>query len=195
MNRLAVIGVVFGLLLGAGGVASASPNSAHATASKTKKKRKKCKANWVFKKGKCRRQKVPPFSWPDNSPRDAVRATLSWQGNANLDLTVTDLENREAGYSSSAGAVLNEIPDATYEGDVGAGGGTETFIDHVWHPNPFMAPNRGFYFGVCARDVDEPVTATLTFVGAFDHGATVQEHYEPPGTGSGATNLCLAYWA
>jgi hypothetical protein len=194
MKRLAVIGMVLGLVFGLASVASASHSSARATAAKTKKKRKKCKANWAFKKGKCRRVKGPHYPPADNSPRDVVRATVTWQGNANLDLIVTDQQNRVAGYSSSAGAVVNEIPDATHEGDVGAGGGTERFVDHAWHPNPFATPNRGFSFGACARDVMEPVTATLTFVGMIGGEHTTQERFDPPGTGSGATTLCLAYW-
>jgi hypothetical protein len=196
MERLVVIGVVFGLVFGLAPVASASHNSAHATASKTeKKKRRKCKGNWVFKKGKCRRVKAPHYPPPDSSPRDIVRATVSWRGNANVDLIVEDLDHRQAGYSSAAGGVVNEIPDATHQGDVGPGGGTETFIDHIWHPlYPNFVANRGFVFEVCARDVMEPVTATLTFVGMIGTEHTMQERFDPPGTGSGATTLCLGYW-
>jgi hypothetical protein len=190
MKRVGVIiGLGLALGLGSGAVAQASSGHHHPVA------KKKCKANWVFRKGKCRRVAGPYYPPPDNSPRDIVRATLTWQGNANLDLIVTDEQDRVAGYLSSAAGVVNEIPDATHEGDV-TGGGTETFVDHVWHPNPFLARNRGFFFGACARDVVQPVTATLAFVRAFGGTETLSVHFDPPDTSgiTSASTLCLAYY-
>jgi hypothetical protein len=182
------------LAVGFAGVASAADLASHAAVAKAKKRgKKKCKANWVFKKGKCRRQKGPRRAPFDNSPRDIVRATATWQGNANLDLIVEDQDGHRAGYSPSAGGVVNEIPDATHLGDVGLGGGTETFIDHAWHPlYPDFVPNRGFLFGVCARDVAEPVAATLTFVDRLGGSRTVTDHFDPPPPPgeSGVTNIC-----
>jgi hypothetical protein len=194
MKRLAVtIGLVLALELGSG-VLSPTSSVAHHPAGK--KQKKKCKANWTFRKGKCRRVKVPHPPPTDNSPRDLVRATLTWQANADLDLIVRDDQDRIAGYSSSAGAVVNQIPDATHGGDV-ASGGTETFTDHAWHPNPFLAPNRGFVFTSCARNVTgpDPVTATLTLVSAY--GSTVTLHPQlGPTDGSGSTStICLGYAA
>jgi hypothetical protein len=194
MKGLAVIGLVLALGLSFSAVAQASSGPHHPAGKK--KKHKKCKANWTFRKGKCRRVKGPPLAPVDNSPRDAVRATLTWQGNANLDLVVRDEQGRQAGGTDSAGSVVNEIPDATQTGDASSGG-TETFVDHLWHPNPFLAPNRGFDFTSCARDVTgpNPVTATLTLLSAF--GSTLTLHPQlGPTDGSGSTStICLGYYA
>jgi hypothetical protein len=187
--------VLLALSLGPAASTFASEPAGFAAASAAKKK---CKANWAFKKGKCRRKKharVPPF---DNSPRDIVRATVTWQGNANVDLIVEDAEDRQAGYSAAAGGVVNEIPDATHLGDVGPIGGTETFIDHIWRPlYPNFVANRGFLFEACARDVVEPVTATLTYVGAIGGTYSHEEHFDPPPPPgeSGATTLCGGFYA
>lgn len=163
------------------------------TVGKTKTQKRKCKKGRVFRKGKCR-HRLPAAVPIDLSPRDLVRATLTWQGDANLDLVVRDDQGRVAGYSASAGAVVNEIPNATQEGDVPAGGGTETFVDHIWRPPFYLpTPNRGFYFGACGRDVNEAVSATMTFIGAFGSTATTTEQFEPAG-GSGATNVCGFYY-
>jgi hypothetical protein len=133
----------------------------------------------------------------DNSPRDMVRATLSWQGDANLDLIVTDEQQvLTAGYAAATGAVVNEIPDATHQGDVGAPGGTEQFVDHAWHPNPFLAPNRHFYYGVCRREhVPEPIDATLTFVRAMGDTLRITVPFKPPPPpGESGSELNCAAW-
>jgi hypothetical protein len=175
--------------IGLATTASASDRIGQAAAAKAKKR--KCKKGLVRRKGKCRHP--VRTGWADTSPRHAVRATVSWQGDANVDLIVLDTEDRRAGYSAAAGGVVNEIPDATHQGDV-TGGGTETFVDHIWYPNPSLARSRGFIFEVCARQVAEPVTATLTFLRASGGQQSIPVHYEPPSEETGATNLCLGYY-
>jgi len=194
MKRGALTALALLFILGLVSAPSASAGAAHSAAAKHK--RKKCKANWVFKKGKCRHRKGRPLVPQDNSPRDIVRATLTWQGDANLDLIIEDAEDRQAGYSPSAGSVINEIPDATHLGDVGSGGGTEQFVDHLWHPNPFLAANRGFLFGYCGRDIEESVTGTLTFVRAFGGSGSIPVHFDPPPPPgeTGATNICASFY-
>jgi hypothetical protein len=187
-----IAAAMLALTVGLVGVASGAERTGHAVTAKAKKK--KCKAHWVFKKGKCRRLKGPHYPPPDNSPRDLVRATLTWQGSANLDLIVRDEQGRIAGYSSTVGRVVNQIPDATLLGDASSGG-TETFVDHLWHPNPFVAPNRGFSFTGCARNDPgpPPVSATLSLIDAFGGTRTLQLQL---GRDSDETStICLGYYA
>src|SRR5262245_26676169 len=116
MKRLAYIAVVCLLVLGVGGATTASGAD---NAGRTKSAKKRCKPGKSFRKGKCRRLATP---WPDNSPRDFVRATLSWSGPGNLDLMVKDAQDRVAGWGFSLGFFANQIPSATHQGDVSDGG-------------------------------------------------------------------------
>jgi hypothetical protein len=175
MKRLAVI-IGLGLALGLGGGAVAQASSGHHHHPVAKKK---CKDNWTFREGKCRRVKpreIPPPVLP--SPHSIVRATLSWDGPAYLDMQVGGQQGR-SGYFPGEGGVLNEIPNAHYSrGTGGPGPETETFIDDLFSDGygsvPFPNGNREFGFGYCYRGSagPEPSHVDYTWVtswGLVDH--------------------------
>jgi hypothetical protein len=164
MTRLGqIMGVAAVLVcLSAPGAASADPHPA--------KPKKECKAAWVLHKGKCHRRKTrrPPPA----KPVSLVRASLTWDGPANLWLEIRGSEGR-AGFFSEQG-VLNEIPNALFvrHGDPG-GPGDETFTDNLFYggygwtywPSP---GNRNFTYTICDNPPDgtEPIHASLMTVGA-----------------------------
>jgi hypothetical protein len=167
MKALAVIGL--SLALGLGGVAGAQASSGH----HHPVAKKKCKHGWTPRKGKCRRVKAPPLPpQAPPSPSSIVRATLTWDGPARLWMQVTGQQGR-AGYFPGEG-LLNEIPNAHYEGGMGESGPrTETFTDDLfyggygftYYPSP---GNRGFGFTECYGGTSgtDPSHVSFTWVGA-----------------------------
>jgi hypothetical protein len=166
-----VVALILGVTVGLAGVATASKQASHAVAAKTKKK---CKGGRTYRKGKCRRRGTfPPLpGTTPASPNSIVRASLSWDGPANVWMQVSGQQGR-AGYFPGEG-VLNEIPNAHYSGGTGGPAPeTDTFTDDlfyggygfIYYPSP---GNRGFSFTFCENGVagPDPVHVQYMFVEA-----------------------------
>jgi hypothetical protein len=180
-----IFGLTMLLLLVAAPVSSASVSdtlAAHAS-------KKKCKKGWVRKRGKCHRRKAFPAR-PPATAISTVRASLSWNGTASLDLQVEDSTGNRAGYYPGTGS-LNEIPSALYGGNVDTGPGTETFTDQAYFPSLGAVQNRRFLFTWCVNWVggSDPVPATFRVVESSGIVTTWNSNLSP---GSGSS--CAGYW-
>jgi len=195
MKRLAVIGLVLALGLSTCAVAQASSGPHHPVGKH--KKKKKCKANRTFRKGKCRRvkqPKVPPLALP--SPHSIVRATLSWDGPAYLGMQVSGQQGR-AGYFPGEGGVLNEIPSAHYSrGTGGPGPETETFTDDLFSGTYGSVPvpngNREFGFGYCYQGSAGPGPSHVDYTWVTSWGLVDHRSWTIDPSG-GAVTLCATF--
>jgi hypothetical protein len=183
------------LVLSLGSVAESSSGGPQAVAAKKCKKKGK-KSAVAAKKKKCKKKKVATIP---SGP--TLRATLTWNTTADLDLYVWDV-NGTGGF----GAV--GIPSSQFLVDTD-GFGPETFTD-------LLSPSsRNFTIGFCAAAVGSPTNLTLTvksqsgstsvfteddFLGPLIHdgewGRLVfsngDEDGFDPGGGSGVNGWCRA---
>jgi hypothetical protein len=184
-----IAALTLALTVGFVGAVAVSDGAAHAAAAKAKKK---CKKGHVFRKGKCRRVKLPGRgTLPPNS---IVRASLSWDGPAYFDLQIADAEGRRAGYYPGEG-ILNEIPNAHYSGGPGGPGPeTDTFTDdlfyggpgYIWFPSP---GNRGFAVTVCNHAYNGPAPVHVTFMKVEANGIVDSNEWtQMPVSGPQATS-------
>jgi hypothetical protein len=154
---------LLGLAVMAGGSSVASGQSSHAIVAK-KKCKKKHKRSASSAKKKCK-PKVHPVVLP--APAPLVRATLSWSANDEVDLHAFDANGNHAGWFNSG--VVNNIPNAQHNGDVGPPGGTESFTDNIF---VLGGPsNREFSYIACLYN-DNPGDYTATFTGVTKSGAS-----------------------
>ena len=116
------------------------------------------------KKKKCK--KVHRVVLP--APGPAVRATLSWSANDEVDLHAFDANGNHAGWDYNVnppnGTLVNNIPNARHNGDIGPSGGTESFTDDIY---VIGGPsNREFSYIAClyANPSPDPYTATVSLV-------------------------------
>jgi hypothetical protein len=139
--------------LGAG-AASAGPG--HAVAAKKKKCKKKGKKSAAAaKKKKCKKKKhaIPVTPTPPSTPTgpstgETVRASVTWEGDAEVDLHVYDALGNHDYYNDED----STIPQAEDE-DQSTDGGPETFTD-------FQLPStRTFTFYVCLYNYNDDPTS------------------------------------
>jgi hypothetical protein len=152
---------LLGLTIVAGTASVGASASSHAVVAK-KKCKKKHKHSARFAK-KCKN--VHHIVLP--APGPLVRATLSWSANDEVDLHAFDAGGNHAGWDFGVGSVVNNIPSAHHNGDVGAGGPSESFTDDI-----FVAggpSNREFSFVACLYD-DNPGDYSATFKGVSKDG-------------------------
>ena len=130
------------LVLSLGSVAESSSGGPQAVAAKKCKKKGK-KSAVAAKKKKCKKKKVVTIP---SGP--TLRATLTWNTTADLDLNVWDV-NGTGGFGAIG------IPSSQFQADTD-GFGPETFTD-------LLSPSsRNFTVGFCAAAVDSPTNLTLT---------------------------------
>ena len=144
---LATLALVLSVTVGT--AATAAGGSAAEIAKKKKCKKKKAGSS---KKKKCKKKKKKG----GDKPAPLVRATLTWDTNADFDLWVFD----SAG--NKARAAANTIANTTFSANDTDGNGPETFTDQI-----FKKPGRAFSFGVCFQDGgSNPTNFTLDYVTA-----------------------------
>jgi hypothetical protein len=147
------------------GAASAGPGHA-VTAKKKCKKKKKHHSASSAKKKKCK--KVHHIVLP--APAPLVRATLAWGTGPEVDLHAFDPSGNHAGWDFGVNGVVNNIPSAHHNGDIGPSGGTESFTDDIY---VLGGPaNREFSYVACLYDGPSPSDYTATFTGVSKGGTT-----------------------
>jgi hypothetical protein len=186
-----IVALALALTVGIGASASASEGGPAVPA---KAKKNKCKHGKVFRKGKCRKAKIPPLAVP--SPHSIVRATLSWDGPAYLGMQVSGQQGR-AGYFPSEGGVLNEIPNAHYNrGTGGPGPESETFTDDLFSGGngsvPFPNGNRSFGFGYCYQGSAGPELSHVTYTWMTSTGLVNHQSWTIDPTADAIT-LCATF--
>jgi len=156
---VALLGLVLSLaVIGAGN--ASGRGTGHAVMAKKCKKKKKHSASSAKKKHKCK--KVQHLVLP--APGPLVRATLSWSAADEVDLHAFDASGNHAGWDRNAnggiGGVVNNIPSAHHNGDIGPGGPSETFTDDIFATG--SASNREFAYVACLfNTVPGPYQATF----------------------------------
>ena len=162
---VAVLVAALGLttVLATGGTAvSATPGHA-ITAKKCKKKHRSAES---AKKKKCKKRVVLPLPGP------MVRGTLSWTANTEMDLHAFDASGNHAGWVDPTG-VVNNIPNATHNGDRGPGGPSETFTDNIFVQG---GSNREFSYVACIYG-----SGDATFTGVTANGQASSVPLSGPG--------------
>jgi hypothetical protein len=142
----------------------------HAVAAKKKcKKKKKKKKNSASpaKKKKCKK-KLHRVVLP--APAPLVRGTLSWSpASDEIDLHAFDANGNHAGWDYNVnpplGSLVNNIPNARHNGDVGPAGPSETFTDDIFVVGG--PSNREFSYVACIYGPDD-----ATFTGVTRTGQT-----------------------
>jgi hypothetical protein len=191
MKRLVCIGLSFALVMGMSATGDASANGRHGGHSKANR----CKHGKVFRKGKCRKVKLPP-ALGMSSPHAIVRATMTWDGPALLGMQVTGEQGR-AGYFPGEGGVVNEIPNAHYtRGTGGPGPETETLTDDVFWGDYGSVPvpngNRPFSFGYCYQGSAGPEPSHVTYTWVTSWGLPREQTWTIDPT-SPAITLCATF--
>jgi hypothetical protein len=170
---LVALVALLGMTVAAGAGSAAASGPGHAVEAKKCKKHKRSATS--AKKKKCKKKKkaplpVQPVVLP--APGPLVRATLSWSANDEVDLHAYDASGNHAGWDNGLGHIVNNIPNAHHNGDVGPFGPSESFIDDI-----FVAggpSNREFSYIACLYDNNPPdYTASFTGVTASGQSSTV----------------------
>ena len=146
---------------------------------------KKCKK----KKGKKRKCKKPkPVTAPAPLLTSKVRATLTWNTTADLDLHVWSPTGGHNGYNRFTGGYDASILNSIGPADNTTGFGPETFTDGQWYEPPPASTspmaNRQFAFTVCQNN-NVATLATLIFVDRT--GLSQTRQYQLNAAGGGAT--------
>jgi hypothetical protein len=170
LGRIAVVALL-GLTLALVGVSAGQASSrgaGHAVVAKKKKcKKKKHRSASSAKKKKCKKR-VHHVVLP--APASLVRGTLTWSANNEVDLHAFDSSGNHAGWDFSLDGVVNNIPNARHSGDVGPGGGTESFTDDIY---VLGGPsNREFSFVACLYDGPGGADYNATFTGVSANGTS-----------------------
>jgi hypothetical protein len=168
VRRWGQIGLValLGLTLALVTVSAGQARAGHAVVAKKKKCKKKHKRSAAAAKKKKCKKKVHHVVLP--APGPLVRATLSWSADDQVDLHAFDASGNHAGWDYNVnppdGTLVNNIPNARHNGDIGPSGGTESFTDDI-----FVAggpSNREFSYVAClyAAPGPDPYTAAFSLV-------------------------------
>jgi hypothetical protein len=152
-SLLALVALL-GLAVAFATTSASSANAGNAVAAK-KKCKKKRKSAASAKKKKCKKKKkaaVPPATPPSTpttpSGGPTVRASVTWEGDAEVDLHVYDALGNHDYYNGED----STIPEAVDE-DQDVDGGPETFTD-------FQSPStRTFTFYVCLYKYNDDPTS------------------------------------
>jgi hypothetical protein len=162
IGLVALLGLTLALVTVSAGHANGSVgHKALATTAKKKCKKKKHRSASSAKKKKCKKQVhrvvLPP-------PGPVVRATLTWSAPDEVDLHAFDTSGNHAGWDFGVNGVVNNIPNARHNGDIGPSGGTESFTDDIYVVGG--PSNREFTYVACLTNFpsEDPYTATFTAV-------------------------------
>jgi hypothetical protein len=172
IGLMALLGLTVALVTVNAGQARAG----HAVAAKKKCKKKKHRSASAAKKKKCKK-KVHRVVLPPPGP--VVRATLTWSAPDEVDLHAFDASGNHAGWDNSIPGVVNNIPSAHHNGDVGPGGGTESFTDDIYVVGG--PSNREFSYVACLFDQPDPDPYTATFAAVSKGGVNDSRTLSGPG--------------
>jgi hypothetical protein len=178
-GRIGLAGLL-GLTLALAGVAAGQASSraaGHAVVAKKKCKKKKHRSASSAKKKKCKK-KVHRVVLPPPGP--VVRATLSWTANNEVDLHAFDASGNQAGWVNSVNGVVNNIPSAHQNGDIGPTGGTESFTDDIYVVGG--PSNREFTYVACLFDFPDGDPYSATFSAVARDGSTDSRTLDGPET-------------
>jgi hypothetical protein len=159
---LAILMIAASLLVGTLVANAGAAGNTHAVAAKKCKKHKRS-ASSAKKKKKCKLRKIVL-----PAPGPLVRGTLSWSGASNqIDLHAFDASGNHAGWDYNVnppdGSLVNNIPNARHNGDVGPAGPSETFTDDIFVVGG--PANREFTYVACVYGND-----SATFTGVASNG-------------------------
>jgi hypothetical protein len=162
---------LLGMTVAAGSGNAAASGPGHAVMAKKKcKKKHKRSAGTAKKKKKCK--KVHHVVLP--APGPLVRGTLSWSANNEVDLHAFDASGNQAGWDYNVnppdGSLVNNIPNARHNGDVGPGGPMETFTDDLFVVGG--PANREFSYVACLYQGPGVDDYTATFTAVSQSGAS-----------------------
>jgi hypothetical protein len=164
------------------GPGSAAIGAGGPTADVAKKKCKKKKG----KKKKCKKRQVAPPPVLTSK----VRATLTWNTAADLDLHIFSTAGGHNGYNRFANRYDAGIPNSIGPADLLSGPGSEMFTDGQWYEPPpaTTSPlaNRQFSFLVC-QNSSISTLATLVFVDRTGLSQIRQILLSVPGSGHSVT--------
>jgi hypothetical protein len=153
-GAVAVLASLAILALGAGVIVGPAAGASGGGIAEAAKKCKKKKAG-AAKKKKCKKKKKKKKK-QGATPAPLVRATLTWDTVADLDLVVFDSSG------TRARAAANTIANTAFSANDIDGLGPETFTDSI-----YVKPGRNFSFGVCFQDGgSNPTNFTLDYVTA-----------------------------
>jgi uncharacterized protein YfaP (DUF2135 family) len=163
----------FGLTLSLSTAGAGAAGTGHAIAAKKCKKHKRSAASAKKKKCKLKKVVLP-------APGPMVRGTLTWSaGSAEIDLHAFDASGNHAGWDFNVnppnGSLVNNIPNARHNGDVGPSGGSETFTDDIFVVGG--PANREFSYVACIYGSN-----TATFTGVAKTGQTSSVPLTGPGS-------------
>jgi hypothetical protein len=163
----ATLGLTLSLAMVTAGQAQAGRAAAtHGIAGKKCKKHKKHKSAAAAKKHKgCKKHKLA-------LPAPLVRASLTWGAGPEVDLHAFDASGNQAGWDNNAnggnGGVVNNIPSAHHNGDIGPAGGTESFTDDIY---VLGGPaNREFSYVACLYNQPGGADYSASFTGVSKSG-------------------------
>jgi hypothetical protein len=164
IGLVAVLGLVLALATVSAGQAT-SRGAGHAVAAKKKCKKKHKHSASSAKKKKCKKVHRLPL------PAPFVRATLAWTAQNEVDLHAFDASGNHAGFAQtgpSTFGVVNNIPSAHQNGDVGPGGPQESFTDDIYVVGG--PSNREFAYVACLYNFPSTSDYTATFTGVTKGG-------------------------
>jgi hypothetical protein len=142
---VALLGLTVAVTAGSAGASSRSESAVTA-----KKKCKKGKKSATAAKKKCKKKAPPPAPAPTSTPptpTPTVRATLTWNTTADLDLIVW------APDGTVAFPDANTIANSQFSPDDLDGNGPESFTDNAFIVGG--SANRQFSYGACVSDDDD----------------------------------------
>lgn len=180
--RLVLLALVtlLGLAVVAAGSNAAASDPGHAVAAKKCKKHKRSARSAKKKKCKLHHIVLP-------APAPLVRGTLSWTANVEVDLHAFDANGAHAGWDFNVGgpdgSLVNNIPSAHHNGDVGPGGPSESFTDDTFVVGG--PANREFSYVACIYGASPSTQATFTGVARTGQSSSV------PLTGAGSYSLTI----
>jgi hypothetical protein len=176
-----VIALVTGLVaIGPGSAAGGTGGPSADIAKKCKKKK--------GKKRKCKKKKAPVTPPPLLTSK--VRATLTWNSTADLDLHIWSPTGGHNGYNPGTNGYDAGILNSIGPSDDTNGFGPETFTDGQWYEPPPASTsplaNRQFSFTVC-QNSNTATLATLVYVDRTGLSQTRQFVLNNAGTGVSIT--------
>jgi uncharacterized protein YfaP (DUF2135 family) len=170
---LVALVALLGMTVAAGAGSAAASAPGHAVTAKKKCKKHKRSASSSKKKKKCKKKHNSVVILP--APAPLVRASLSWSAPDEVDLHAFDASGNHAGWNFGVDGVVNNIPSAHHNGDIGPIGGTESFTDDIY---VIGGPsNREFSYVACLYD-NGSENYVADFTGVTRDGTTTTLHLD-----------------
>jgi hypothetical protein len=174
LGLVALLGLTLAVVtVSAGHASGRDAGDAHAVIAKKRCKKKHKRSAGTAKKKKCK--KVKHVVLP--APGPLTRATLAWTANDEVDLHAFDSNGNHAGWVDVG--VVNNIPNAHHNGDVGPGGPQESFTDDIFVVGG--PSNREFAYVACLYDGPASGSYSATFTVVARDGSSASRALDGPG--------------